>query len=128
MTEVPVQRLCTELKMKLFRSISRAFRDGWMLFRGLRTREATDAVHLLEVLDVAWKDGRGRCSAVQGHKLRLAMRLADTGFLQKAYQYVVNTQAEVCKETARFLLRSRSAGSRDILLALFASRLKLQSQ
>lgn len=74
-----------------------------MVVRGLRTREATDAVHLLEVLDVAWKDGRGRCSAVQGHKLRLAMRLADAGFLQKAYQYVVNTQAEVRQETARFL-------------------------
>ena len=58
--------------------------------------EATDAVHILEILDVAWKGNRGRNSdAVLGHKLRLAMRLADAGFLPKAYQYVRNTQAEV---------------------------------
>lgn len=136
MTEIPVQRSCAELNMKLSYSVFRAFRDEWILLRGLRTREATDAVHLLEVLDVAWKDGRGQCSAVQGHKLRLAMRLADAGFLQKAYQYVVNTQAEVRQETAisfpfpecwkpvlLFVICHRR-----ILLALFASRLKLQSQ
>lgn len=117
MTEIPVQRSCAELNMKLSYSVFRAFRDEWILLRGLRTREATDAVHLLEVLDVAWKDGRGQCSAVQGHKLRLAMRLADAGFLQKAYQYVVNTQAEVRQETARFLFRSRSAGSRYFCLS-----------
>ncbi|CAN0495070.1 unnamed protein product, partial [Ectocarpus sp. 12 AP-2014] len=64
--------------------------------RSLRTAEATDAVHILEVLEVASKSGgRSQNSAVQGHKLRLAMRLADLGFLQKAYDYAHSAQAEV---------------------------------
>ncbi|CAM9622765.1 unnamed protein product, partial [Laminaria digitata] len=65
--------------------------------RALRTREATDAVHVLEVLEVAFSDGgRGKQnSAVQGHKLRMAMRLADLGFVEKAHCYVQSAQAEV---------------------------------
>lgn len=34
-------------------------------------------------------------SLLQGHKLRLAMRLADSGLLVKASEYVRSTQAEV---------------------------------
>ena len=38
------------------------------------------------------------CPRPQGHKLRLAMRLADLGFLQKAYDYVRSAQAEVRRD------------------------------
>ncbi|CAM9346739.1 unnamed protein product, partial [Scytosiphon promiscuus] len=90
--------------------------------RALRTTEATNAVHILEVLDLAFKSGgdRVRNSAVQGHKLRLAMRLADLGFLQKAHDYARSVQEEVAAMSGRSQggLEQRSPYSPQFIKAL----------
>ncbi|KAG5192804.1 hypothetical protein JKP88DRAFT_196946, partial [Tribonema minus] len=68
--------------------------------RALRTPAATDALHVLEALEAArGGDGGGASggggSIVQGHKLRLAMVLADLGYVETACAYARSVRAKV---------------------------------
>ncbi|CAM9246108.1 unnamed protein product [Chrysoparadoxa australica] len=88
--------------------------------RSLSTPAAMDGLHMLEALSlVGGQDGEHHSSVVQGHKLRLAMQLADLGHVALAERYL---QA-IRKETAK--LDQQAAGVKSTYTPQFLHALSV---
>jgi hypothetical protein len=92
--------------------------------RALRVPAAWDAVHMLETLELVYSDGTGGgiTSIVQGHKLRLAMIMADLGYLDRAEAYMRSVRKTVDKMKGRDVGKGLYTGMFIDALAEFEDR------